>query len=577
MPTANGPRRGALGTVTTALWAATFVAMAVTAVVPAAGAFAVSAALSYVLQQPATAEVARRLGQRGGSQARMVPVLPDALWREITLLREVFAALLIARAGTTGVVLLVLVAGILFLHGARSVALVLRVRAAKPRVLVRNLALPPAGPAPHRLLRAAGPAATITELALVASAIVAALGFDGTLVVVAVLAAAAASTAFVLAARQAARDSLSPRRVRQVEEALRAVGPRVALYHGAPAGSMYQVNMWLGTLEQLEQPAVVILREPSALQALASTSTPAVCLPERADALGLTLPTLGATFYAAAGTTVLHSLRPAVRSIFIGHGDSDKAGSVEPFLRVYDEIWVAGPAAAERLRANVHTAASPVRVVGRPQATAPTPARKRDSVRTVLYAPTWEGQVPREDYSSVVRSGRQIVATLLSLPDVRVLFRPHPSTGQRLPAAREAVAEIRALLDRAEEAQPGTGHRTVTDLGLPECFDAADLLVADVSGVVTDFLGSAKPYVMTVREGTDKESFRRAHRTAGAAYLIDADAAQLPEVVHSALSADPLAADRRELARYLLGDVGADALCRWRLALAEVLAQPAAD
>jgi hypothetical protein len=35
-----------------------------------------------------------------------------------------------------------------------------------------------------------------------------------------------------------------------------------------------------------------------------------------------------------------------MKHVFIGHGDSDKQASFNPFSRVYDEVWVAGAAAS---------------------------------------------------------------------------------------------------------------------------------------------------------------------------------------------------------------------------------------
>ena len=41
---------------------------------------------------------------------------------------------------------------------------------------------------------------------------------------------------------------------------------------------------------------------------------------------------------------------PAMQHVFIGHGDSDKLASVNPFSKVYDEVWMAGRRGPRPLR-----------------------------------------------------------------------------------------------------------------------------------------------------------------------------------------------------------------------------------
>jgi hypothetical protein len=54
--------------------------------------------------------------------------------------------------------------------------------------------------------------------------------------------------------------------------------------------------------------------------------------------------------------------------IYIGHGDSEKPPSYNPTHALYDQIYVAGPAATRRYAAHgVAIAPEKFRVVGRPQ------------------------------------------------------------------------------------------------------------------------------------------------------------------------------------------------------------------
>ena len=65
--------------------------------------------------------------------------------------------------------------------------------------------------------------------------------------------------------------------------------------------------------------------------------------------------------------------------------------------------------------------------IGRPQLDLrPRAGAGPEPRRTVLYAPTWEGDADYNDYSSVDTFGPEIVRALLAVPDVRVVYKPHP-------------------------------------------------------------------------------------------------------------------------------------------------------
>ena len=72
----------------------------------------------------------------------------------------------------------------------------------------------------------------------------------------------------------------------------------------------------------------------------------------------------------------IHMLRiRGLRGVFVGHGDSDKEASFNPFTKVYDEVWVAGQAGRDRyIRAQVGVRDENVYEVGRPSSAASAPA-----------------------------------------------------------------------------------------------------------------------------------------------------------------------------------------------------------
>src|SRR5947209_13040361 len=306
-----------------------------------------------------------------------------------------------------------------------------------------------------------------------------------------------------------------------VDSAVNALRPRLMLYFSGSSDSTYQLNMWLSTLERLDEPVVVVLRERMHLDQMPPTSLPIVCVPAATDYMALSWSTVRVAAYVANVGKNIHMLRErGVRHVFIGHGDSDKSGSFSPFSKVYSEIWVAGPAGRERyLRARVGIRDDEMVEVGRPQLVGIDRERagRAGDELVVLYAPTWEGWPGDPPHSSLVPAAEQMVAGLLAVPGVRVVYKPHPLTGTVSPAARVAHERVVAMI-----AAAGGAHRVVTGATptLYECFNGADVLVGDISSVVSDFLASEKPYIMANLHDLPEEQFRRDFPSAGAAYLV---------------------------------------------------------
>jgi hypothetical protein len=253
--------------------------------------------------------------------------------------------------------------------------------------------------------------------------------------------------------------------------------------------------------------------------------------------------------------------------VFVGHGDSDKTASFNPFSRVYSEVWVAGEAGRDRYRrAGVGVRDEDIVEVGRPQLDGITIATERptDGTLTVLYAPTWEGWTGDLAHTSLIRTGPALVEKLVGFPGVRVIYKPHPFTGTVSTVAAEADAKIRTTISRA-----GGAHLTVVGATptLYDCFNQADLMVADISSVLTDFIYSEKPYVVPNLTGLDEDAFRAQFPSAGMAYLLDPVGERIGAILDLVRASDPLAAERRTLKHYLLGPDEPDAMTRFEAAV----------
>ncbi|MBP2706074.1 CDP-glycerol glycerophosphotransferase family protein [Microbispora sp. RL4-1S] len=565
--------RGRTGLLTALLLAA-YPALGVAALWPLPWAFAVLVPLSYAAELTLPRRAADALGRAHmGATLRFVA-------------RETAAVLLLARAFPAQPHWYVMLATGLFLfHGGRAVQTWLalfvdRCHNQMP-ITTRNLDLPglrvPPAP-PASLLAWRGVRPLYLDALPVAPAALAAVEGPGWAPAAGAAAALAAQAAAVAAlavlARKAAHLRDRRRVVAEIEERVRDHAPEVLMYFSGPASAIYQATMWLNTMERVSPRTLVVLRERSLLAALGPTTLPVICVPSSVDLMNFRgLDSARVALFPANVGNNIHMLRvPGIRSVFIGHGDSDKEASFNPFTKVYDEVWVAGPAGRDRyLRAGVGVRDEAVVEVGRPQlaAVARTSPHAEGAVpyRTVLYAPTWEGWTDDLHHSSLLTMGPRLVRALMERR-VRLVYKPHPLTGHRSAAARAAHRQIVATIRAAQDSAPDSPVRPVAitgrEPGLYDCFNEADVLIGDISSVVSDFIASGKPYVVTNVAGLPEDEFRSRYPAAGAAYLLGAGLDELPGILRRLDDGeDVMAEPRRALRAYLLGPDHPDPLARF--------------
>ncbi|MEU8827394.1 hypothetical protein [Streptomyces sp. NPDC048636] len=436
--------------------------------------------------------------------------------------------------------------------------------------------------------------------------------------------------------------------------------PETVLYFSGSRDSAYQVNMWLGTLAALPTPSLVVLRERHLVEELAPTPLPVLCVPSAVHLMNLDLGSVRVALYPANVGKNIHLLRvPTMQHVFLGHGDSDKIASVNPYSKVYDQVWVAGEAGRLRYaEAAVGVRDADIVEVGRPQLDGVLVAdgeRAPAPVPTVLYAPTWEGWTDEPGNTSLIAAGEHLVRNLLeSERPVRVVYKPHPFTGSRCPRARAAhervvaligaanerraagplaqepaditaaraeaarerdelthrIAELEARLRRADadeamltrdSAEPDPAvraeaeelrrqwqraHRAAAPPWLHQvvegpvptlyhCFDQADLLISDISSVVSDFIASLKPYALTDTARLGEAEFRRQFTAARAAYLLDPDGSGTDRLLRLLFdpALDELRTARHELREFLLGPASPPSVQRFGEAVAHAAAR----
>ena len=281
----------------------------------------------------------------------------------------------------------------------------------------------------------------------------------------------------------------------------------VVAYFADDPTRTYQLVQWLPVLEVLDQqhPVALVLRDPESAELVgARTHLPVLLAPtfpeltELYDALDakvvLYCNNSPANFQSLVDGRMLHA--------HVNHGESDKQSMASNNAKAYDRVFVAGEAAVQR-----HTAAlmefdaSRLVRIGRPQLDLRSdevlPATER---RTVLYAPTWEGDAVYNDYTSVVVLGRAIVEAVLQVPDVRLVYKPHPKVTTSLrPDVRDAHREILSVVAQAQELEPEAGHLAVVAGDILALMPACDAMITDVSSVGLDwlYLRNEKPILLT--------------------------------------------------------------------------------
>ncbi|MFI0769955.1 hypothetical protein ACH4TQ_34455 [Streptomyces sp. NPDC021218] len=243
--------------------------------------------------------------------------------------------------------------------------------------------------------------------------------------------------------------------------------PRTVLYFSGPRDRADQLTRWLGPVAALPTPSLVIVRERELLEALEPTPLPVLCMPSAAHLSQLDLGGVRVALYPANTGRNIHLLRiPTMQHVFLAPGgDGDEAAAVDPYSKVYDQVWVAGEAGRRRhVQAAVGVEDADIVEIGRPQLdglrvdrTGHTPA----PLPTVLYAPTRDGAAGEPGAAGEQdTAGESLVRALLdSERPLRVLYRPHPPTGHRTPEARAAHRRIVALIHAANE------RRTADALG----------------------------------------------------------------------------------------------------------------
>ncbi|MET8682117.1 hypothetical protein ABZW18_32220 [Streptomyces sp. NPDC004647] len=154
-------------------------------------------------------------------------------------------------------------------------------------------------------------------------------------------------------------------------------------------------------------------------------------------------------------------------------------------------------------------------------------------------------------------------------------FRPSADEIERMllqgSPENERAAEVAAATAAWESAYwasfPEWEHQIITTArpAIYTCFNQADLLISDVSSVVSDYLTSEKPYAVANTSGMAEDEFRAGFPTVRAATILGPDAEGVPALMETVRNPekDTLAAARAELKEHLLGPSDPPSLVRF--------------
>lgn len=358
--------------------------------------------------------------------------------------------------------------------------------------------------------------------------------------------------------------------------------PHVIAYFADDPTRVYQLLQWIPVLERLDatHPVGILTRDAETRAIVEErTSLPVHFAPGFADLAQLydDLDTKVVVYCNNSMWNFNSLLDGRMLHVHINHGESDKHSMVSNNAKAYDRVFVAGEAAVQRHRAALmELDESRLVRVGRPQLDLrPAPLLPRSDRRTVLYAPTWEGDAEYNDYTSVDVFGADIVRSVLAVDDVRLVYKPHPKiTSSLTPAIRDGHQAILDLIERAAEHDPEAGHAAIWQGDILAVFPGCDAMITDVSSVGLDwlYLQTDKPILITDRHH-DAERLRQDVPVSRCADVVDADnLAELTDLLSDRLDHDEHRMARAAMRHHYFDDNGVgDSTVRFVEAITELV------
>ena len=129
------------------------------------------------------------------------------------------------------------------------------------------------------------------------------------------------------------------------------------------------------------------------------------------------------------------------KHIFVTHGESNKISSIKPIIRIYDHVICSGQAGIDRLiESKIFTEYDVLTnrilmmgttFIGQSKYTS---IQEENYPKYLLYAPTWEGGVINENYTSIDErlNSFKVLENFATINNItNIILQPHPNTGHR--------------------------------------------------------------------------------------------------------------------------------------------------
>lgn len=345
---------------------------------------------------------------------------------------------------------------------------------------------------------------------------------------------------------------------------LNKIAPKFAVYFDAAPDATYQIAMWVKHFDSVRINYLYIVRRAdliAPLQAVLDSagSSGKILLAKTHIELEqiAQLPTLSAVLYVNNTARNSDMVRFAhLKHVLLMHGDSEKSASFNPVAGMFTKIFVAGQAGADRYRKNgVDIDAKKFVIVGRPQlegmqvVTDPTVGKK------VLVAPTWGGSSTGMTLTSISLAP-QIIDELIA-SGATVIFRPHPFS-YRNQSDKKIISQVHATLasDAKESGRQHVYGASAESISATEVINLADVMVSDLSGIVSDWLLSLKPYLL-LNMDLDEKEFRKRYDIAWGGLQVSANnLSVLGESLRELISSDKLYENRVKVREHYIGAAG---------------------
>ena len=319
--------------------------------------------------------------------------------------------------------------------------------------------------------------------------------------------------------------------------------PDFILYFSGNSKSTYQINSWLPLLSIIKFKFVIFLREHHHYGNLENSEYPIVFLKDTIDIeKNSSITSIKAALYTTNVGKNIHLIRDIrIKHIFIGHGDSDKSGSANNLMKLYDHMFVAGDAHIDRMnKNNIVTPENYFYKIGRPQLELLSKKKKSSNKKiNLLYAPTWEGYYENSCYSSLNIIHNQLEEYInKNKSTVDFLFRPHPHTG----VVNKKYNNIKKRLMNLTNYKYNNLH---------DCFQFADILITDISGILSDFIYLNKPIILYHPEVID--NIKSECPISSCCYILDKNSS-ITDLIKKIKYDDYLLEDRMKMKSYIMGD-----------------------